>query len=260
MTPEICGQVSPMIVYAQNYPQLMNQARTAGFAKQDLLDLRAAFALAQRMSKNLYRAEGCPLLNHLVRTASIALAHTRDIQLVIAGLLHAVYVLQDFDHSTSSANLQRRRQEMKRLFGEITEQLLWDYEALPWHQQKHIEMHIHTVAQKSIDEKKILHLRLINELEDHMDHAMEYTGQSRRMRRNDEYFRSCQQLARSLRHNQLVDEMQTILDNPLCVEDYLCWDIPQGYELRESPWRRSWLESGIAQARRLKHKLASIIR
>jgi (p)ppGpp synthase/HD superfamily hydrolase len=249
-----------MIVYAQNYSQLMNQARAAGFSKQELLDLRSAFALAQRMSRNLYRAEGCPLLNHLVRTASITLAHTQDLQLCIVGLLHAVYVLQDFDNSTYSSNLHRRRRDVKALLGESTEQLLWDYEALPWHQQKHIDMHIHTLAQKSVTEKKILGLRLVNELEDHMDHAMAYTADSRRMRRNDEYFRSCQELAKLLQHTALADEMQRILENPLNVEDYLCWDNPQGYELCERQWQRGWLETGIASLRHLKHKLANMTR
>ena len=85
-----------MIAFAQNYPQLMNQAQAAGLSAQELLELRSAFVLAQRMSRNLYRAEGCPLLNHLVRTASIALAQTRDLQLTIVALLHAVYVLHAF--------------------------------------------------------------------------------------------------------------------------------------------------------------------
>jgi hypothetical protein len=245
-----------MIVFAQNYPQLMNQAQAAGFSKQELLDLRSAFALAQRMSRNLYRAEGCPLLNHLVRTASIALAQTRDMQLVIVGLLHAVYVLQDFDNSTYSSNLQRRRHEVKAMLGETIEQLLWDYEALPWHTRKNIEMHISTVDSKSSHEKKLLYLRLVNELEDHMDHAMEYTSYSRRTRRSDDYFRSCMQLAILLQHSALAHEMQLLLDNPASIEDALCFEHPQGYELRESQWQRSWLETGIALLRRVKHKLA----
>lgn len=249
-----------MTVYAQNYAQLMNQARSAGYSRQQLLDLRSAFALAQRMSRNLYRAEGCPLLNHLVRTASIALEHTRDPQLAMAGLLHAAYVLQDFDDSTYSANLGRRRRELKKLFGESMEQMLWDYEALPWHQLKHIEMHVATVAQKSIDEKRLLQLRIINELEDNMDHAMEYTGQSRKMRRDDVYFRTCQQLARLLQHDRLADEMQLILDDCVSVEDFLCWDKPQGYELRERQWQRSWLEAGTALLRRLKYRLGNMTR
>jgi hypothetical protein len=249
-----------MIIFAQNYPQLMNQAQAAGFSTQELLELRSAFSLAQSMSRNLYRAEGCPLLNHLVRTASIALAQTRDLQLVIVGLLHAVYVLQDFDNSTHSSNLQRRRQEVKGMLGPAIEQLLWDYEALPWHNQRNIDMHISTVDTKSNHEKKLLYLRLVNELEDHMDHAMEYTSYSRRTRRGDEYFRSCTQLAKLLQHTALAHEMQLLLDNPVSIEDALCFEHRQGYELRESPWQRNWLEAGVALLRRLKHKLAGGIR
>ncbi|MES2625361.1 MAG: hypothetical protein V4628_08790 [Pseudomonadota bacterium] len=246
-----------MIVYAQNYPQLMNQAQAAGFSKPQLIELRSAFALAQRMSRNLYRAEGCPLLNHLIRMASIALDQTRDLQLVIVGLLHAAYVLQDFDGSTYSSNVNIRRQELKKLLGEATEQMLWDYEALPWYTRKNIENHISSIAQKNADEKKILYLHLLNELEDHMDYAMEYTSLSRRTRRDNENFRLCVQLARALEHTRLADEMQLLLDNPRSMHEYLCWDHPQGYELHERIWQRSWLEAGVHVLRRLKRKLVN---
>jgi hypothetical protein len=90
-----------------------------------------------------------------------------------------------------------------------------------------------------------------------MDHAMEYTSYSRRTRRNEDYFRCCLQLATLLQHSALANEMQLLLDNPVSIEDDLCFEHPQGYELRESQWQRSWLETGVALLRRLKHKFAN---
>lgn len=232
----------------------MNQAQALNFSKADLLELRAAFVLAQRASRDLYRAEGCPLLNHLIRTASITLAQTRDLQLGIVALLHATYVLQDFDNSTHSRNMHRRRQEVRMQFGEPTEQLLWDYENMPWHKLQHIEEHMRNFAQKTASEKRILYLHVVNELEDHMDNAMEYTSAGRRARR-EQYFAKCIELANMLGHPALANEIQKQLDDTAQVADYLCWDNPQGYQLRESQWQRSRFEAAGSLLRRIKRKL-----
>ncbi len=242
------------VAFAQNYPQLMNQAQALGFSKTQLLELRAAFVIAQRASRDLYRAEGCPLLNHLIRTASITLAQTRDPQLGIVALLHATYVLQDFDNSTHSRNMQKRRQEIRTQFGAATEQLLWDYENMPWHKLAHIEEHMRNFAQKSASEKQILYLHLVNELEDHMDNAMEYTGFRRKARR-EQYFPRCIELATLLGHDSLAAEIRKTLDNTSQVAEYLCWDNPQGYQLTERQWQRSWLETGRTFLWRIKRKL-----
>jgi (p)ppGpp synthase/HD superfamily hydrolase len=246
-------------VFAQNYPQLMNQARALEFSQAELLQLRSAFELAQRSSRDLYRAEGCPLLNHLVRTASITLAQTRDIQLGVVALLHATYVLQDFDNSTHSRNMHKRRQEVRAEFGDVTEALLWDYETMPWHTVQHIDDHMRSFARKNASDKKILYLHVVNELEDHMDNAMEYTSLKRKARR-DKYFEKCIELANMLGHPTLALEIQKQLDNTIQVEDFLRWDNPQGYQLRQRQWQRSWLEGVRALLQRLKHKLRAGLR
>lgn len=60
--------------YALTYPQLMNQALSCDLSDSELLQLHRAHEFAQLFADGIYRAQGVPLLSHLVRTASILLA------------------------------------------------------------------------------------------------------------------------------------------------------------------------------------------
>ena len=56
---------------AQTYPQLINQLFAEKIAQTDILKIKIAFELALDFSDGIYRAQGVPLINHLIRTASI---------------------------------------------------------------------------------------------------------------------------------------------------------------------------------------------
>lgn len=237
--------------FAQSYPQLMLQARNAGFSAPQQLQLRQAFELALVMTNGVYRAEGVPLLNHLVRCASIAIAQFRDCDMARAALLHAVYTLQEFDYNRFSLDLQGRRMEVRTLLGAELEEVLWAYEFTPWFGKQCLENYVRNLDSQTALVRKIIALRLVNELEDHMDNAMAYSQEQRQQRRSTLFSTLCLELAELMKLDVIVAGIHATLENSYAVDKALMWNHRQGYELRERKWQASFLERVGRFGRRL---------
>lgn len=154
----------------------MNQAVAVDLSQEDLSRLRSAFDFCQLLADGIYRAQGIPLLNHLVRTASIVLNQTNSVDVVITALLHAAFVVDKFDHSTRTPDLEIKRKDIRRLFGNEIEHLLLAYEKMAWYHKKALQHYLQVHASLSQEMKNLLLIRLANELEDHLDFAMAYTA------------------------------------------------------------------------------------
>jgi len=103
-----------------------------GLTQESLFRLRAAHDVAEQMADGLYRAQGVPLLCHLIRTASIVLAERQPIPVVVASLLHAAYLLQEFEGAGWRAP---SRATLQQAIGEDAESLVSDYCRFPWFSQ-----------------------------------------------------------------------------------------------------------------------------
>jgi hypothetical protein len=237
-----------MYRFAQNYPQLINQATLVGFNASELSLLQRAFGTAQSMSHGFYRASGIPLLNHLVSTASIVLADTREQTPVVLALLHAAYVLHRFDDSTVSRNLAKRRKDISREFGPYIEGQLWKYQNMPWYRNSAVQDYLQRPEELDEDTRLLLTLRLANELDDHLDDAMSFTRLTQGDRTTKVFLESCRLLAIELKLPVIASELESLIrseseratsdDKPVRPG----WSRIEGYEFHQPIWRMSALE------------------
>jgi GNAT superfamily N-acetyltransferase len=183
----------------------MNQALEQGLAEEWLVRLRAAHDVAEQMADGLYRAQGVPLLCHLVRTASIVLAERRPPPVVLASLLHAAYLLQEFEGAGRRAP---SRAILHQTIGDYAESLVSDYRCFPWFSQARLEDHLRDLDGYEERERDLLLIRLANELEDHLDRAMAYTPPERAGRHAAAYGPQTVELASRLGRPELAAELR----------------------------------------------------
>jgi len=183
----------------------MNQALELGLAEESLVRLRAAHDVAEQMADGLYRAQGVPLLCHLVRTASIVLAERQPLPVVLASLLHAAYLLQEFERAGWRAP---SRATLQQAIGEDAESLVSDYCRFPWFSQACLENHLRGLDGYAERERNLLLIRLANELEDHLDRAMAYTPAERAGRHAAAYGPQTIELAGRLGLPELATELR----------------------------------------------------
>jgi len=195
-----------MRYFAITYPQLMNQAIAAAWQDEALARLRRSHEFAEEMSDGLYRAQGVPFLCHLVRTASIVLAEGQPTAVVSAALLHAAYLLHAFEGSRRVRRRKRHRAEVRQAVGVEVEELIWEYNRLPWYRADALQTHLAEHAHYPESMRRLLLLRLANELEDRMDRAMAYTPRDRqRLRAVSDSLMP--KLAEVLGHRELAAEL-----------------------------------------------------
>ncbi|GLX79299.1 hypothetical protein tinsulaeT_26390 [Thalassotalea insulae] len=230
--------------YAQNYPQLFNQAIALKYSDEELRLLKKAFDFAQQFSHGVYRAQGIPLINHLVRTASIVMHNKQAISLVIVSLLHAVYVIHKFDHSVRTAEITSRSEELVALFGHDINQLIIAYEELHWYKQEEIKAYLAQAERLPQQTKDLILIRLANELEDHLDLAMSYSSDERIQRRSFAYGYECVELAKHIGFIDIGEQIKSILDQQkeFFPAEFLRVTARQGYEISQVKWPKTLLE------------------
>jgi (p)ppGpp synthase/HD superfamily hydrolase len=221
--------------FALTYPQLMNQAITAGVDADMLARLRAAHELAERLGDGLYRPQGEPFLCHLVRTASIVLAEGQSLPVVQAALLHAAYSLRR--RAGSGGERGARRAALRRAAGPDVEELVFAYDQLPWNSSAQLERHVEGFGGYDQTTRSVVLMRLANELEDHLDRSTAYASTDF-ARRRAQCRAGCLALARAAGSAALVGELRDAfdaqLDPPLPAVVVIGRE--QGYTLRSKPW------------------------
>lgn len=231
--------------YALTYPQLMNQALSRDLPETDLLQLRRGHEFVQAFADGIYRAQGVPLLNHLVRTASILLAERQPIEVVLGGMLHAVYILAYFDESTRQRPRQSHRTHVRNEFGAEVDKLIEEYRRISWYGADKINQHRQRLDDYPERMRSALILRLANDLEDSLDLALAYTGTDRAQRRLEACVGDSTALAQAMSLHKIAADLQACNEIQRARElpDFLVLDRRSGYEL---PRRRLW-QSGLAE-------------
>lgn len=239
--------------FALTYPQLMNQALAQGLDTASLVRLRWAHDLAMEIGRDLYRAQGVPLLCHLVRTASIVLAEQQPLRVVLASLLHAADVRQRFDGGRSG---DPPRGTLAQEIGLEAEALVRGYARLPWYSAACLERHVDRLDTYGDTERALLVMHLANELEDHLDRAMDCTPGERSRTRGQAYGPQAVALAERLGLPVLADELREAMGaaTPRALPQGIVFEHRQAYGLgRATLVRRALraLRAGVDRAREI---------
>ena len=244
---------------AMSYPQLINQAMEAGYSSHELQQLAAAHQFALRMSEGFYRAQGVPLLCHLIRTASIVMCERKSPRVVIATLLHATYITSFFKGSIRQRPRTVHRKRVRHEFGAEVDELIWRYTKLPWYERDVIEQHIAQLGNYDEQMKDILVMRLANEVEDYLDKAMAYTNPERARLRLVAYSKQCVELARCLEVKEiagLLSHCCTTYENISLPQEVMfgddgCYEL-SGRRFWQAGFIERWLRRGMRTLKCLK--------
>jgi (p)ppGpp synthase/HD superfamily hydrolase len=233
--------------FALTYPQLMNQAIAAGIAADPLARLRATHELAERLADGIYRPQGEPLLCHFVRTASIVLEEKQPLAVVQAMLLHAAYSLRRRPGSAGGDGA--RRAWLMRAAGLEVEELVFAYDQLPWGSAARVGGHVEGFEGYDQTTRRVVLMRLANELEDHLDRSAAYASTDfarRRWQCRD----ACLALARAAGSPALVSELREVFDGQLDppLPGAVVVGRDQGYTLRGKAWPELSRLRGMARA------------
>ena len=198
--------------YALTYPQLMNQALAQGSPEPDLARLSSACGHAEGFLDGMYRGQGVPFLCHSVRTASIVLTECQPTDVVIASLLHAVYMMGMFSDREVGNPTPHHREEVRRAAGEAVEQWIIDYDRLPWREAGAVAAHVRQLPSYPERTRRLLTMRLANELEDYLDGALAFRGGDPLRERAAAGRREAAGLATALGLDRLAGELREAME------------------------------------------------
>lgn len=246
----------PNRALAMNYAQLMNQAAGYRLGPTDLLQLRTAHDLAQRLVDGVYRKEGSPFICHLIRTASIVMDEVggRDIEAVSASMLHAVYFLHYFKGSTRRGPRRADRALIREKLSERTERLLDRYGQMPWNEENALKSYAIRAGEVDNELRVLLIMQLSDELEDHLDNAAAYAPTAKANTAYKVFGPLYVEIANGLGHQQLASDLdqafQACEDSE--IHDCLFQEARGSYELRTRLWTANPLERLGAWLRRVR--------
>jgi len=138
----------------------MQMAETNNYRPQDIENCNKAYTLALNCVYNMARVSGKPFICHLVGTASILVAQKAEIDVVVAGLMHALF--QNRVNFPGAKTIEERYKWVENHFNQHIAQLIFDYiefENVPFRD-------IHLMEKEKKNFQKVLIMRLADELED----------------------------------------------------------------------------------------------
>ncbi len=211
--------------FAQSYAQLIVQARSIGRSPEDLAKLRCAYELAEEIADGMYRANGAPFLNHLVRTASILLAVGEPLEVVIAAMLHGIYLLDRHEGSRRRKANAAQRRYVASAIGVEAEELVWSYTLCGFLSRDYLEKSFTKAAAAALSgqEKRVLTIQMANELEDHLDLAVLFAGKRPNHQRISEHGGFCVSIASRLGLEEIADGLRHVYAETLAatIEPFL---------------------------------------
>ena len=186
--------------YTQTIVQLYRQLLDQGFVESDLLRVRTAYELATQLHSARFRASGRAFTSHLIGTASLLSQLTSDPDIILTGLLHAVYDQGDFGDGRRVMT-ERKRAYVRRAIGEAVESRIAAFSRLGWGPGLADQLVERLDGLGKIERDAIL-VRLVNELDDFIELDVLYSA--------DHAFR-VEQLTRDCK---AMSELATRLDYP----------------------------------------------
>lgn len=248
--------------FALTFPQLIAQAIDLGMDERGLGLLRCGHDLAERTVDGMYRPQGMPFINHLVRTASIVMAQGQPIDVIIAAMLHGVYMLDGFEDSRRRRIRPADRAFLQREVGQKAETLVWGYAHLGWHRRNVIEEHLAKLDSYDADTKAELVIKLANELEDHLDLAALFRIGFPYRKKIEEYGELCATMAVRLGLPGLAQALKEAYDATLSysVPEVVIRDYRNVYERsRNHFWEMNWFEQLASKAKHRVRKAWKIV-
>jgi hypothetical protein len=245
--------------HAQTYSQLAVQAEAAGLDDARLVRLRRAHDLAQAMVDGMYRAHGAPFLCHLVRTASILLAEDQPQPVIEAGMLHAAYLLHEFEGSRRTGRRAPLRRRLMAGVGPEVEALVRTYAGVRWRSAEDGEARLAALPDADGITRGAVAIAVANELEDHLDGARRYMNPPLDPVSLATRMRVSRALAETLGMHELAAELDEVHRAvALPVRDALRTSRTVGYELpRGASWRAGAVELWLRRWRRRRKRSAS---
>ena len=193
--------------YAQTNIQLFNQLNRLGYSRFEVKSVSNAYKLVVQLFTGRFRPSGKTFIAHLVGTASILTQLQLSYQLVIAGLLHAVYSHGDFGTAQTGIT-KTKQQQVVQVVGQNVEEYIARYTSLRWDLES-----IPAVLQQldTLDEigRNVLLMRLANELEERLDLGILYCGEAK-YQRYAERDRHLPEIAQKLGYPMLAMEFDIV--------------------------------------------------
>jgi (p)ppGpp synthase/HD superfamily hydrolase len=197
--------------YAQTNLELYRQLGEAGYAPADVSRVQQGYELALPLFTGAFRSSGKSFLCHLVGTASILAAIRARVDVIAAGLLHAVYDEGEFGNGWRGASADRRARFVSAV-GAPVEDLVHRSDALRWAPTSIAAIQAGLSSMSALERDVVL-IRLANELEDHLDLGVLYGANSESRRRfMEEHRRACFAMAEELGAQALADELAAVFD------------------------------------------------
>jgi len=239
--------------FALTYPQFMNQAWAQGMDEQAISRLRSAYDLAEKWFDGFYRGQGTPFICHLVRTSSIVLAERQPIDVVIASLLHAAYLLGQFQDGREKRASPKQRTKLRQAVGAEVEEIVWDYHHLPWHSAKALNHHLEKFSTYEEKARRLLVMRLSNELEDYLDLAMVYRGANPFREEIRAYGKQYVEVAYRLGLSQLAEELHEVFEaHRTCqLPKVALRNYHHSYKLKEHRPKSTFSDRAVRRAKQL---------
>jgi hypothetical protein len=158
--------------YAQTNVQLFVQLRSEGYSTEDRARVRAGYEFAMRLFTGLFLPSGKTFIDHLVGTASILAALHAPVEVVTAGLIHAAYPHGDFGGARKGLT-ELKRKKVREAVGEEVEDYVARYDRFAWRAER-IPRIRDGLGELSLIDRRVLLIRLANELEHELDFGALY--------------------------------------------------------------------------------------
>lgn len=166
--------------FAQTNLQLFNQMQYEGYPPEEIAYMSKVYNFTIPLFSGWFRGNGKTFLAHLIGTASILASLHLAVDVLAAGLLHAVYIQGNFKAKYPGLphqNSQKYRQQISAIVGQKAESYIFQYTQLTLtYRQKPDEIVSigDDVSTLSDNERTPLTLLIANELEEYLDLGMQY--------------------------------------------------------------------------------------
>ena len=137
----------------------------------DLGQVRAAYDVATRLFGDCVRPSHKPFVCHLVGTAGALALWQQELPVVIAGLLHSVYLFGRFDDGDRGPTA-RRRAWLRSNVGDDVENLVWCYSTMSWDQPI---KDVRSLARADVGFRKLVTVKFADQFEELSDGGSRYS-------------------------------------------------------------------------------------
>lgn len=167
-----------MFEFAQTNLQLYRQMDELGYSLSDREQVASAYRFLMPMFSGQYRGTEKPFISHLVGTASILASHRLSMTLVVAGLLHAVYMAGDFGFQPGTRQTERKRRCIRNQAGTEVEAIVSTYDDMRWDTDSLRAYRSKNEPMPNLIESALT-VQFANTLEDLLDHGVSYCSGSK---------------------------------------------------------------------------------